>query len=92
MKICAGKFAIVELIAVENYVHWCVLCYSEKYGDETVEVEVGKKENQEGSKINLRLYTFLKMYNDTDIYLVTDTLDSMKGMEYYHLTPRAGEI
>ena len=47
-------------------------------------MEVGKKENREGSRINLRLYTFLKMYNDTDIYLVTDTLDSMKGMEYYH--------
>ena len=80
---------MVELIAMENNVQWCTFCYREKFGDESVEVEVGKKENREGSRINLRLYTFLKMYNDTDIYLVTDTVDSMKGMEY-HYDPNAG--
>ena len=46
---------------------------------EKIEVEIGKKETRSGDGNEIRLNTFLKMYNESDIYMVQDALESMRG-------------
>ena len=43
-------------------------------------MEIGKKETRKGEPLNVRLKTFLKIYNHSDIYMVQDAFDSMKGI------------
>ena len=59
-----------------------MVSFSEKYGMEYVDVEMGKKEDRNKEAKRVRLNTFLKIYNDTDIYLVEDAMDSMKGRDF----------
>ena len=43
-------------------------------------MEIGKKETRKGEPMTVRLKTFLKIYNESDIYMVQDAFESMKGM------------
>ena len=49
---------------------------------EYVDVEIGKKETRDGDLKRILLQTYLKIYNETDIYMVQDAPDSMKGSLY----------
>lgn len=54
---------------------------SENYGDVTVRVDYGKKENRARSADDLTFMEFLAIYNDSDRYLV-DTLPQEMRHEF----------
>ena len=56
--------------------------FSEMYGDVTVRVDYGKKENRARPADDLTLSEFLAIYNDSDRYLV-DTLPQEMWHEFY---------
>ena len=50
---------------------------NEEYGDLTVEVEYGKKENRSDPQAVVTLRHFLSQYNSTDMYSVSDVANQM---------------
>ncbi len=49
------------------------------YGSEMVSIELGKKEERGGGQREIRLSTYLDIYREADMYMVSDVSDTMKG-------------
>ena len=58
----------------------CLLFHSETYGEEYVEIEIGKKETRDGDSATMPISRFIKLYGDGDLYMVHNLPESMKGL------------
>ena len=52
---------------------------SEKYGDLTMDIESGKKEDRSLAMNKVPFRKFLDSYKEDDVYMVQDIKDPMKG-------------
>lgn len=57
-------------VRIPAYSLWTDGYLNSKYGNLTVDVEEGKKENRSKELFNMPLSKFLKIYNQSDVYLV----------------------
>ena len=57
-----------------------LLFHSETYGEEYVEIEIGKKETRDGDSATMPISRFIKLYGDGDLYMVHNLPESMKGL------------
>lgn len=55
------------------------LQHSEKFGQEGIDVEEGKKENRSLATFHFKLQDFISRYKDEDIYLVETLPAKMRG-------------
>jgi len=51
-----------------------MFCFSKNYGTWRIQAEIGKKENRSLGTRNMSFRKFIKIYNETDIYLVEDVI------------------
>lgn len=63
--------------------HFLFFCFREKYGEEFVDVEVGKKEDRDGDNAPMQFSLFLDIYGERDLYMVHTMPVSMHGLLLY---------
>ena len=56
--------------------------FSEKFGEESIDVEEGKKENRSLATFNFKLQDFISRYKKEDIYLVESLPLKMRGIHW----------
>lgn len=75
---------VLENEKIPAYYKWSDDYLREHFGEETVQIELGKKEDRKnGKEISFKFSRFIDNYKDMDIYMVHDLPKSME--EEFHL-------